>query len=218
MRQGTAKLFGSVALLLALAGCQNTYYDAMEKIGYPKRDILVDNIEDTQVAQEEVQQQFTSALEQFRSVITFNGDNLEELYKKLDSEYRGSVKAADKVRSRIRSVKNVSEALFTEWEEELELYSDASLRRSSARKLKDTRRQYTRMVASLEKAEVRMQPVLDVFQDQTLFLKHNLNAVAVSSLKGEFNSVKADIDRLIKEMQTSIAESRRFVEQLNRES
>lgn len=207
--------YASIVMILALtAGCQSTYYSAMEKVGIHKRDIMVDRIEDTQVAQEQAQKQFQSALEQFQSVVNFAGGNLEVAYKDLNAEYEDSLAAAEKVRSRIDGVKNVSEALFDEWDNELKLYTNASLRRSSEQKLQDTQRQYRRMMASLEKAEQRMQPVLDAFRDQVLYLKHNLNARAISALKGEFDTIKADIDRLISDMQASIDQSRQFVNAL----
>ena len=199
---------------LAISGCQSTYYSAMEKVGIHKRDIMVDRIESTQEAQEDAQQQFKSALEQFQSVVNFDGGDLEGAYNKLNDEYENSVDAADQVRDRIDGVKGVSEALFDEWENELSLYTSASLKRASATKLQDTRRKYEQMINSLESSEKRMQPVLNAFQDQVLYLKHNLNARAVSALKGEFNSIKADIDRLIVEMQNSIKESRQFIEAL----
>jgi hypothetical protein len=64
------KLF-AVALLTVLAGCESAYYDTMEQFGVHKRDILVDRIEDAQEAQEEGQEQFKDALEQFQAVVNF---------------------------------------------------------------------------------------------------------------------------------------------------
>lgn len=211
-----SRIFGSLLLLLTITGCQTTYYDALEKVGIPKRELMIKRIESTQEAQQDVQEQFQSALDQFQSIVVFNGGNLEELYKKLNREYEDSVSAADKVNSRIQSIQHVSEALFDEWQDELNLYSSTSLRSASARKLNETKRQYQRMITSMEKSAERMQPVLDVFQDQVLFLKHNLNAQAISSLKGEFAGVKREIDQLITQMERSIAESQRFVEQLRK--
>lgn len=207
----TCLIFASA---LVIAGCQSTYYSAMEKVGIHKRDIMVDRIESTQEAQEDAQQQFKSALEQFQSVVNFDGGDLEDAYNKLNDEYESSVKAAETVRDRIDGVKSVSDALFDEWENELSLYTSDSLKRASSNKLKDTQRKYQQMIRSLESSEKRMQPVLDAFQDQVLYLKHNLNARAISALKGEFNNIKADIDRLIAEMQGSIKESRQFIEAL----
>ena len=201
---------------LILTGCQSAYYGAMEKVGVHKRDIMVDRIENTQEAQEEAQQQFKSALERFQSVVNFDGGSLEDAYNQLNDEYESSLTAAENVRSRIKGIRDVSEALFEEWEEELTLYKSSKLKQDSARKLKETQRHYQQMVTSLERSESRMQPVLDAFQDQVLYLKHNLNANAIAALKGEFGSIKADIERLIKEMQTSIDQSRKFVETLKK--
>ena len=41
----------ATALLVAAAGCQSTYYAAAEKVGYHKREILVDRVEDARDAQ-----------------------------------------------------------------------------------------------------------------------------------------------------------------------
>ncbi|OQX34072.1 MAG: DNA repair protein [Oceanospirillales bacterium LUC14_002_19_P2] len=207
-------------LLLAgvmLSGCQSTYYKAMEQVGFHKRDIMVDRIEDTQKSQEEAQEQFQSALDQFRSVVAFDGGDLEFIYNRLNDEYESSYSAAEKVRERINGVRDVSDALFDEWEDELSLYSSSSLRAESSRKLKDTRRRYDQMMASMVKAEKRMQPVLDALHDQVLYLKHNLNARAITALKGEFSSIKSDIDKLLQEMQTSIRESQAFINTLKKQ-
>jgi len=51
----------AVLLLLLFGGCSKAYYDAMEKVGIHKRDILVDRVEDARDAQSEAQEQFKSA-------------------------------------------------------------------------------------------------------------------------------------------------------------
>ena len=74
--------------------------------------------------------------------------------------------------------------LFKEWEKELEQISSASLRESSRNQLQETRRRYDELHAGLKRAERCMDPVLARFKDQVLYLKHNLNAEAIASLKG----------------------------------
>ncbi|WP_330927050.1 DUF2959 domain-containing protein [Candidatus Sororendozoicomonas aggregata] len=206
-------LAGMVTLLV---GCQSAYFSAMEKVGYHKRDIMVDRIESSQTAQEEAQTQFKSALERFRHTVNFNGGDLEAVYNELNKEYERSVSAADNVRKRIDGVKSVSEALFAEWRGELKQYTNQRLRDASAKELKATERNYQQMLASLEKSEKQMQPILNAFHDQVLYLKHNLNARAISALKGEFTSIKTDIERLIQAMQTSINQSKQFVKTLKK--
>ena len=104
--------------LLLLSSCESTYYDTMEKLGVHKRDILIDRIEEAQDAQQEGQQQFKDALEQFRSVVNFDGGALEEVYNRLNSEYEDSVAAAETINERIDAVESVADALFHEWNTE----------------------------------------------------------------------------------------------------
>jgi hypothetical protein len=176
-----------------------------------KREILVDRVENARDAQGEAQEQFKDALEQYRAVVQFDGGKLETLYDRLQAEYDDSVEAADNVSERIKGVEQVAQALFEEWEEELEQYQSANLRAQSAKQLKDTEKRYSALLRVMKRAEQRMQPVLSALNDNVLYLKHNLNAQAVGALKGEFADIQKNIDRLINEMQRSIQESDTFI-------
>ncbi len=204
----------TIAVTLLISACESTYYAAMEEIGIPKRDILIDRIEETQEAQKEGQEQFKSALEQFKSVVSFDGGDLEDLYNSLNKEYENSVDAADDIRSHIDKVDSVANALFEEWEEELAQYTNPSFRRESQRQLSDTQSRYKRLLTAMRKAEKSIDPVLNTLRDNTLFLKHNLNARAITSLKGELSSVNNNVSSLIKAMEQAIQESDSFIKQL----
>ena len=114
-------------------------------------------------------------------------------------------------------LEDVSDALFDEWKAELSEYSSASLRRDSERKLQQTRRQYERLITSMRKAEKTIDPVLASLKDNVLYLKHNLNARAIASLKGELGNVNQDVSRLLDAMQSAIKESDTFISQLRDE-
>jgi DNA-binding ferritin-like protein len=205
------------SLLLTLSACQSAYYAAWEKVGVEKRDILVDRVENAKESQEEAQQQFSSALEQFSALINFQGGELQDVYSSLKDEYEASEKSANNVTERINKVESVAEALFSEWQDELEKYSNDSLRRDSQRKLTDTQKRYKTLLNSMRKAEAKMAPVLTALQDNVLYLKHNLNASAIGALQGEFNGIKKDINQLIKEMNNAISESNAFITQMQGE-
>ena len=183
----------------------------MEKVGVHKRDILVARVEKARDAQSEAQQQFRDALEQFGSVVKIESTDLKKAYEKLRLEFEESEAAAKDVSDRIAKVESVAGDLFTEWEQELKLYKNAVLRRSSARQLQDTRGRYEGMLASMHRAEKSMKPVLRTFQDNVLFLKHNLNAQAIGSLRSEFSNLKVEIDGLIKNMNDAILTSNQFI-------
>jgi DNA-directed RNA polymerase subunit F len=203
-----------LTLVLILVGCETAYYNAWEKMGVHKRDLMVDRIEDTQEAQEETQEQFKDALEQYRAVVNFNGGDLEKLYNNLNTEYKDSTKAAASIADNIRRVEDVANDLFGEWEDELVLIKNRNLREDSARKLHDTRFKYQQMINSMRKAEKSVHPVLDSLRDQVLYLKHNLNARAISALKGELNTINSDVSNLIVTMQKSIDEANLFIDRI----
>jgi hypothetical protein len=56
-----------------------------------------------------------------------------------------------------------------------------------------------------------MDPVLAALKDNVMYLKHNLNARAVASLKVEFKSIENDIELLITEMRKAIDTSDAFI-------
>ena len=209
----TATLVLGLALV-AMTACSTAYYSTMEKLGYEKRDILVDRVEDSREAQEEAREQFESALEQFIAVTDFQGGDLEQVYRQLKSEYDDSEDKAEAVSTRIDKVERVAEDLFAEWEEELTLYTDAQLRRTSAQQLESTQSRYARLIRSLRQAEKRIDPVLDAFRDRVLYLKHNLNAQAIASLRSDRQTIESDIEALVREMNASIEEANRFIKDM----
>ena len=205
-----------IGLFISL-GCQRVYYDAMEKMGYHKRDLMVSDVEKARDAQQEAKEQFKSALDRFTTVLNVKGGELQGKYDTLNAEYERSEAKAQAVRDRIASVEDVSQALFEEWEAELKEYSSANLRKSSQAKLTQTRRQYAQLIKAMKRAESKMPPVLAKFKDQVLFLKHNLNAQAIASLKSELGSVESNINILIKEMEASIKQADAFISSMNKE-
>lgn len=207
----------ALLLVLLLTACQSAYYNVLEKGGIHKRDLFVERIEDVRDAQVDGQKQFRSALEQFQYTVNFRGGELEEAYQRLNAEYEASEKAADRIRSRITAVESVSKALFKEWEKELRLYTNDSLRRQSKGQLDDTRKHYKELLAIMKKAEQSLVPVLNTLRDNTLYLKHNLNAQAITALQNEFGNVSNDINRLIHDMEEAIAASNRFIAEFNRQ-
>jgi hypothetical protein len=210
------KVFRSVpvAVLLLLSGCSSAYYGAMENFGIAKREILADRVDETRKAQQEAKEQFADALQRFLAVTKADGGDLQRKYEDLNTQFKRSESQAKEVRERIAAVEDVAEALFREWKQELGQYTNPTLRSDSERQLDTTRRRYEALVGLMKRAAGRMDPILATFRDQVLFLKHNLNARAVSSLGSTHRALEADITRLISEMETSIREAEIFIRDL----
>jgi chromosome segregation ATPase len=198
----------------ALTGCQSTYYAAMESFGVHKRDILVDRVEEAREDQEAAKETFKTALERFSEVVKQPDSDLKKKYDALSGELEECEDRAAALTDRIESIESVSQALFSEWEEELDQYTNPELRRSSEAQLKTTRERYAELIGAMRKAEGKMEPVLASFRDHVLFLKHNLNAQAIASLQGELTSLEGETAALIKDMEAAIAEADAFIKEM----
>jgi len=203
-----------VGALLGFAGCSSAYYGAMEKFGIAKREILADRVDATRKAQQEAKEQFADALQRFLAVTKTDGGDLQRKYDEMSTQFKRSENQAKEVRAKIDSVEDVAGALFREWKQELAQYTNPSLRADSERQLETTQRRYDALLGLMKRAAERMDPVLATFRDQVLFLKHNLNARAVSSLGSTHRTLEADISRLITDMETSIREAEAFIRDL----
>ena len=202
---------------LGFSACDTAYIAAMDKMGYAKRDILSSRVKSARDAQEEAKKDIQNALDQFEKVVAYQGGNLETTYKKLNSELQSSEDSAKTVRKRSEDVESVADALFSEWTTELSQYSSADLRRKSEAKLTQTQIRYNNMLGAMKRAEQRIDPVLKPLRDQVLYLKHNLNARALAAIKGELVKVDAQVDRLVKDMNRSIAEADKFLQTMEKE-
>ena len=203
----------TAALLAALCGCTSLNYKMQEKfLGNEKRDILVSRVGKANDAQKETQEVFKDALEQFNSVVQFDGGNLQKQYDKMSAQLERCEGRAEAVHSRIADVDRVARDLFREWAAEAKQFKNAEFRRDSEAKLRETQRNYERMLGAMRNAEEKIEPVLSVFRDQVLYLKHNLNAKALASLQDETARIETDVNGLIKDLSAAIAEADRFIQ------
>ncbi|MHA7813840.1 MAG: DUF2959 domain-containing protein [Phycisphaerales bacterium] len=207
---------GLAALVVgsSLGGCSTTGIAIRESLGTPKREQLVDRVEETREAQEDAKTQFASTLEELQALSGFDGGELEAAYKRLDGQLGRAENRAERVRDKIRSVDRVATALFNEWEDELDQYETESLRNASARQLDETKQRFGDLLFAMRKAESKMAPVLAAFGDQVLFLKHNLNARAIASLDSTLGELEDEIAVLIRDMEASIAEANAFIDEM----
>lgn len=205
---------GLIWLGMAGAGCSTTYYKAMEFVGKEKRDLLKSRVKDARDEEQKTAEQFKDALTRLRDLYGSSGTDLEKLYDRLKSEFDSSTTRADAVHTRIQKMETVAHDLFKEWEGEIGQIQSANLKSDSREKLRETRDKFETLDAAMRRAEASLQPVLNQFRDYTLYLKHNLNAQALGTLKVEANSIEREVQKLIEDMNTSIAHADNFIKGL----
>lgn len=216
--EGVIRPYPIAALLLASASCSGIYYGAMKKLGKEKRDILVNRLVSGQKAQEEAKEQIQTTLEAFQALTGFDGGNLEKVYKKLNGELEDAEARGRNVSEKIDGIEKVGNDLFREWGEEIAAMQNASLRNQSQALLRQTQRRHQQHLRSMRVTEQKMKPVLRAFRDQVTFLKHNLNARAVSNLKQTAAGLDKEVTALVKDIETSVKEADAYIASLQQES
>jgi len=186
----------------------------MEKLGYHKRDLLVKRVASAKDSQVEAKKEFRTALERYREVISFAGGDLEYKYNELKSQLNSCESRAAEVRKRIKSVAQVSEALFSEWQDELSTYSNESLKRASEEQLNQSKSQSDRLLAVMREAESKLEPALRPLRDNVLSLKHNLNARAITGLQAESRLINEQVAELVRDLDRSVDEADKYIASL----
>jgi hypothetical protein len=200
-----------VPLVLAAASCASMKYGMLEKVGVHKRDIMSDEIKGAVNAQTAAKETIQSTYELFAQVVKVEAGQLEKTYNRLNAAYLKSEGRAQAVRDKIAGIESVSKALFKEWKAELGQYESQELRRSSEAQLKASQAQYDTMIKAMKTSAAKMDPVLRTFHDHVLFMKHNLNSAAISSIRGEVAGVQSSVESLIKDMDAAIAGAQSFL-------
>jgi hypothetical protein len=88
---------------------------------------------------------------------------------------------------------------------------------SSQQKYDATKRKYEALIKAMKSAEVKLEPALVPLRDQVMFMKHNLNARAIAGLSEELVSVQTNVDRLVRDMESAIAQADAFIASLQAE-
>jgi hypothetical protein len=187
----------------------------MSTFGKEKRDILVSRVKDSKKEQQQAKEQIKTTMESFQELTGFQGGELEKDYKKLNGEYEKAADSAKKRHDRINSIDQVSNDLFKEWQKEINGMENRKLKQRSADMLRKSRLQEASYIKAMRQTESRMSPVIVAFHDQVIFLKHNLNARAIGSLKGTSAKISTDVDVLLISLDGSIAQADALIQSLN---
>ena len=143
---------------------------------------------------------------------------LEKSQKKLSKELDHAEDRAKKVHDEIESIDHVARDLFKEWEGEIGQMSNGRLKSESNKLLSDSRSRHQQLIRQMQTSERKMEPVLQAFRDQVLFLKHNLNSKAIGSLKKSAMEIDNEVGALIREIERSNQQADQTIAGLNADS
>ncbi len=204
----------SLILVIIVSGacaCSSAYYSAWEKLGYEKRDLLRSAITKTRKDEVETVEQFKDALEALQAAYGIQPTELQKFYTRLKGEYESAEAKATALKGRVTSLNKIASDLFREWKAEADSMSNSSLRNRSLEQRERTMDRFVNLKNSLQRSEQQMDPVLEQMKEYVLFLKHNLNAQSIGSLREETRDIKLGMDRLTDTMSSSINEMDSFL-------
>ena len=178
----------------------------------PPREKLIDGVRETRDEHVEVQQHFTEAFDVFQRLTAPQAVELEDLVEELEVAVAACNRDAERLRQDVVGHRAQAEALTTEWNAQLGQFSGEEMREKSAAMLSDTTKRSDRLVASLERVQERMDPVLAKYRDYLLFFGHNLTARAIATLDDTYGDFETEVEALQKEMERSRSEMNSFLQ------
>ena len=203
-----------IVVTLLLVGCESAYYKAMRTLGKEKRDILVQRIKDAKNDQDQTRQKLQTTMESFQALTGFQGGSLEKSYQRLNSDYESASSQAAKLHDKIQSIDQVSNDLFKEWQGEISAMDNGKLKSQDTIMLRNAKTRQATYMRAMRRTEDQITPVLKAFHDQVLFLKHNLNARAIGSLKSTSAGLQSDVAGLVQSIDASSQEADKLISSL----
>ena len=203
-----------IVVTLLFAGCHSAYYKAMRTLGKEKRDILVSRIKDAKKDQDQTKQKLQTTMESFQALTGFKGGSLEKSYNRLNSDYEAASSQADKLHDKVQSIDQVSNDLFKEWQGEINAMDNGKLKSQDTVMLRNAKARQATYMRAMRRTEDQITPVLKAFHDQVLFLKHNLNARAIGSLKNTSAGLQSDVADLVQSIDASSQEADKLISSL----
>ncbi len=203
-----------IVVTMFFAGCHSAYYKAMRTLGKEKRDILVARIKDAKKDQDQTKQKLLNTMESFQALTGFKGGSLEKSYNRLNSDYESASSQAGKLHDKVQSIDQVSNDLFKEWQGEINAMDNGKLKSQDTVMLRNAKARQATYMRAMRRTEDQITPVLKAFHDQVLFLKHNLNARAIGSLKNTSAGLQSDVADLVQSIDASSQEADKLISSL----
>lgn len=205
-------------LPVLLTACENPVkravrdatYSGYEMIGVQKRDLLKRDIARTREDQKEAGESLENALEKLRRLYAVPESQLSGQYRELKNAFDRAESKTKDVRSSHEKMQTVARDLFREWENEISEIQTPELKSKSRAKLEASKTKFAELDRSLDAAESKIDPVLIKLKDHVLYLKHNLNAESLASLKTERDRIGREIDGLLRDLKNAVARAESF--------
>ncbi len=212
MRQLTIATSIALALpaLMLIGGCTTT----TEKSQSLQRiDDLLAQVERVQVESLVGKEKARAAIDQLDTLVApeFAGDPAQ-VYAQLLSAIEASEAQDRTLASAIAPLSATAEQMFMQWTADLEAFGNSRMRERSHMRLEETRARYQTVLNASNSAHVSYEAFNADLRDHALFLGHDFNSTALSSLKADVLALKERSNELDARFDASAAAAKAYVE------
>lgn len=142
---------------------------------------------------------------------SFKGDAAPAFAEFLESaelsEQQGEVLAKS-----VEPMQRAADELFHRWTKDLENFGNTRMRTRSQSRLDETRTRYQSILGATQAAQIALDAYNNDLKDHALFLRHDLNATSVETIRGDVRLLNEQIQDLDKRFDATTAAARAYVE------
>ena len=211
----------SICCLALFAGCKGTmqdvYYTTTDTLGMASKDTLVNSVLDARDTLKSAKDQYVVTMDRFASVPNFKDSELEGKYTQLKYELGQTQSAVRAFKPAVSNVENVGDSFFNKWSAELKNYNSDTLRSQSQQKWTQTHQKYLQLLNSLGKARDSMDTMLAHYDDQLLYVKHNLNSPTMSGMYNEAAALENKTKNMMTVVNTTLSDCDKFIGEIAKE-
>ena len=211
MRKSLLPVFSLLLMFYMLTG-----YSAAQALDSPNLQPLLERVTQAVAAQRAAVEQFQTDRQALLALANSEEVDLKPPYRALFHAYNDSVVMVVAVSSAVANVDQTASEIFREWEEEIEVYTDAGLKAQSQANFASTQQSYENMIRSLRQSEAKLDPAVAALKANVTHFKYQLNASGLASRKPELLALEQELAGLIDMLNASIASCDAFAKSVQR--
>ncbi len=207
----TFRPFASIlSVWVLVAGCAGTSErsESVEQV-----DALLQRIERVQAETAVAKESAHAALNELCTLVSpnFQGD-AAMAFAKFITAAEASEEQGESLRDSVEPMANAADDMFRRWTKDMEAFGNSRMRQRSQTRLDETRTRYQGIVGATQAAQIALDAFHDDLRDHALFLRHDLNATSVASLRSDVREMRQQIDGLDMRFDATVAAAREYVE------
>ncbi len=188
--------------------------------GTSERSQSIDRVDQLLTRIERVQAETAVAKESSRAALNalctlvsprFQGDAAAAFARFMEAK-DASEEQAETLRGATGPMQDAAADVFQRWTKDMEAFGNSRMRQRSQARLDETRTRFQAIVGAAQTAQIALDAFHDELQDHALFLRHDLNAASVASIRTDVRELTDQSKALDQRLDATVAAANAYVE------